>query len=1026
METMRTTRLVRRARYWLPWLVLSCALWADVASALSRNGGLDALRRTTWTGRDGAPTGISALVQTSDGYLWIGSNGGLFRFDGIRFEQASLPLDDHLSSLNIWSLYAPPSGGLWIGFTFGGVAFLKDGALVAYAEKEGLPPGSVKSFAVDDDGTLWAGTTTGLATFDGSRWHRVGAERGYTATQVETLFVDSAGTLWAASRDGVFAKSRNDRLFQPVPLNLNDGDLAFAESPTGDVWLTNGQRLRRLATSETPRRNDPRSSARLTFDRDGAMWLSQADGTRRIAHPELLPRETTWAASDALLSKTSPRDGPSQETDSLQWVLEDHEGNVWATPTSGLTRFSESNVARATRDVRARIVAERASDAAVVAGDGGETWVGNRFFKTFGLRGDDAVAYAEPELVSCAIRADDGTLWFGGRKGLWKRVADRFEPTPLPRGTDGFEVQAMAQDRSGDLWVSIVRKGVFRLHRGEWTTNGGLDALPAITAVSLATDGAGRVWFGYTEGRVAVLDGGSVRFFAGKDRLRVGNVTALYGKRSHVWVGGELGLALLDGDGFRTVVSDEVPLRGVTGIVESSGGDLWVNSSAGIVHFAATQTRRIVDEPAYAARAEVFNAQDGVDGGSARLRPLPTAIEGTDGLLWFLTDTDLYTIDPAHLHRNTIVPSVVIESLVVGDRTYRPVPDLTFEKGTTSVRISYVGLSLTAAQKVRYRYRLEPSDRGWQDAQQNREAFYTDLSPGKYRFRVIAANNDGIWNETGAIVEFVVPPTFVQTPWFVLLCVLGTSLVVWLAIRFRVRQVAARMRGRFEERMAERERIARELHDTLLQSTQGLVLNFQAVANRIVHDDPNRGLLDEALARADAVIAEGRERVFDLRVSTASQADLAEALASTGAELVDGGPVTFRCVVDGHPRDLRPVVRDETYRIGREALLNAFRHARASSIEIEVVFSDQDLRLRIRDDGVGIDDRTVRDGARDHWGMQGMRERAENIGASLEIWSRPGAGTEIDLTIDAKRAYLERAPRPRWWATLRRFAADRT
>ena len=1011
---MRSTR-------WVQSLGLSFVLCTGAALALGQGAATGELASTTWGPREGAPSAIAAFAQTSDGYLWMGNPAGVFRFDGLRFVRVDLPRDERLSSVSVYSLFAPPSGGLWIGFSFGGIAFLEDGKLTAYSEQDGLPPGSVKSIVQDLEGTIWAGTTSGLARLDGSRWQKLGAEAGFDDTQTNALLVDSAGTLWSASRNKTLFRPRGEPMFRGVPgLGQTSGDPNIAESPTGEVWVDDLDRLRRVAKNANPDRRTNASGFGLRFTRDGSLWSASVDrGVQRIAHPELPTDEASWAQAVAT-GAVSSIGHATTGTGAGHALLEDREGNVWVSSGTGLTRISERSVARPLQGVVAEF---SAVETAFAAGDRDTMWIAGRTSGALGLRDGRVDRHDEIGPVSCTIRLDDGTLWFGGKKALWKFASGRFERVALPEGSDGFEVQAMAQSRDGDLWISIVRKGVFRLKAGTWRPWGDIESMPRLTAVTLASDATGRLWFGYTEGRVAVLDGNTVDFFSAQRRLPVGNVTAIFAKRSRIWVGGELGLAVLDGARFRAVTPEPgMAFNSVTGIVETASGELWLNGRDGIVHLAAEQARRAADDPGFRAHGEIFDARDGVEGSAARLRPLPTAVEGADGRLWFMTDADLYAIDPAHILRNPLPPPVVIESLLVGDRAYPPSGDLTLAKGTTTVRINYAGLSLTMADKVRYRYRLDGVDRGWEEAQGRREAFYTDLSPGRHRFQVTAANSDGVWNESGAAIEFVIPPTFTQTGWFVALCAAGVALSVWLVIRFRVRRVAARLRVRFAERMAERERIARELHDTLLQSTQGLILRFQAVANRIAPDDPSRELLDDALRRADAVMEEGRDRVLDLRVSSDHRVDLTEALAATGEELAQGRAVAFRCVVDGTPRDLVQGVRDEAYRIGREALVNAFRHAEAASIEVQVVFTEEELRVRIRDDGIGVDPETVALGSRpDHWGMQGMRERARTIGARFDLWSRPGAGTEIELRIPAEAAYRARTPRSRWW-TLRSVA----
>jgi len=308
-------------------------------------------------------------------------------------------------------------------------------------------------------------------------------------------------------------------------------------------------------------------------------------------------------------------------------------------------------------------------------------------------------------------------------------------------------------------------------------------------------------------------------------------------------------------------------------------------------------------------------------------------------------------------------------------------------------------------QRVRFRYRLEGYDTDWKDAGTRRSAFYTNLSPDKYTFRVIACNNDGVWNEKGAAITFTLQPAFFQTTWFNALCAVVLILFIWVLYRLRVQIATERVRVRLSVQLAERERIARELHDTLLQGFQGLVLRFQGVVKQIPRQEPIRQQMEEALDRADEALLEGRNRVRDLRSESANDDELPESLASWAEALEHDSKIEARVSVVGTRQLLHPIVYDEAGQIGREALTNAFRHSRASKIEVEIIYYPESLRLRIRDDGDGIDQALLGEGRSGHWGLSGMRERAQKIGAQINIWSSPEAGTEIDLTIPATAAY---------------------
>jgi signal transduction histidine kinase len=362
-------------------------------------------------------------------------------------------------------------------------------------------------------------------------------------------------------------------------------------------------------------------------------------------------------------------------------------------------------------------------------------------------------------------------------------------------------------------------------------------------------------------------------------------------------------------------------------------------------------------------------------------------------------------VDPAGPVVNSIAPPVQIEAVKADGKVYSVLQDLRLPALTRDLEFDYTALSLVMPQRVRFRYRLEGYDTDWKDAGTRRSAFYTNLSPNKYTFRVIACNNDGIWNEKGAALIFTLQPAFFQTAWFNALCAVVLILFIWVLYRLRVQVATERVRVRLSVQLAERERIARELHDTLLQGFQGLVLRFQGAVKQIPVEEPIRQQMEEALNRADEALFEGRNRVRDLRSESANADELPESLARWAEELGHNSKIEARVSFVGARQSLHPIVCDEACRIGREAITNAFQHSRGSTIEVEITYSPESLRLRIRDDGNGIDQHLLGEGRSGHWGLAGMRERAQKIGAQLNIWTSPEAGTEIDLAIPGEAAY---------------------
>jgi len=1018
MATVNKRLLVRRQKWC--WLATAALLWCGCAGALSPDRRIKELHHTAWGPGQGAPLGGAvALAQTSDGYLWMAGPSGLFRFDGIVFERVELPHDPKLSSLSLFSAFAPRGGGLWVGFTFGGVALLKGGRWQIFSVADGLPQSSPWQFAETPDGTLWVATGRDLARFDGARWKMVGSQMGLPASDNPILFVDSQGTLWAGGGNSLFFlrpgehQFRNQPVAAPAPWDGN----GMAESSTGTVWLDAGFDLVPVAQNPPPGNPGRSSYGGLAFDHDGTLWDPQT-GLWRIAHPE---HPTTGAALRVEDIADHYTDADGLTSRAVRALLVDREGNVWVGTTHGLDRFSEPSLEIPLQVAENVKVVPQIADAGMApADDAGGLWVTN---------GADAVVrYQDGRMsppiirqkVETLLRAADGTVWFGGRKALWRERQGQLESVASP-GPDR-DTQALAQDKSGGLWASILRSGVFRLKDGAWTPYGGITALPRGTAITIVRDRRDRLWFSYPDGSVAVLDGERVRTYVVADGLQIGNVMANHPGRIGHWLGGELGLARFDGERFYSIQSaPELPLDGVTGIVETPDGDLWLNGRAGIVHIAATELERSRLDPAYRVRGETLGAFDGVVGSSAMVRPLPTAIEAADGKLWFATTSGIYGIDPARRVHNRIPPPVLIRALTVAGYTIEPIPGLKLPAYTTAVRFDYLGLSLTAAEKVRYRYRLDGVDADWREVTAVRQALYTNLRPGHYIFRAIAANNDGVWNEQGAALDFSIARAYSQTTWFRAACAASLLLALWALYQLRLRQIAKGFNARLEERVAERTRIARDLHDTLLQSFQGLLLLFQT-ARELLRTRPAEAekILESAIDQTAQAITEGRDAVQGLRASMVERSDLAQAITTFGQELAAEASrhtsVGLQVGVAGTPRTLHSIVRDEIYQIASEALRNAFRHAEAKQIEVELRYDERQLRLRIRDDGKGIDSNFLTaEGRVGHFGLHGMRERAKLMGGKLTVWSGPKSGAEVELSIPAARAYATSASTWRSW-----------
>jgi len=994
---------------------------ARPGAALPPNLSLSQIQHTAWTVTQGAPADIWALAQSPDGFLLLGTGSGLYRFDGVTFERVTPSNQSDLGFRDITALLALPSGELWIGYYSGGVSELKNGVLTSYGRLDGVPSGWITSFARESDGTLWVAAREGLGRFSAGHWETVSSEWNFRGYGAHWVLLDHHGTLWVAGGETVAFLPRGTHKFEDTGV-YSGYKSTLTLAPDGTVWLA-GESVSpaRLTQRELPATRDESLSGldpvkRFIIDRDGSIWATDSlhGGIYRATQHSPEPDSATPHAVSAPEILT---EAAGLTSDRAVPLLEDREGNIWVGTNLGLNRF------RATRFVREWCVPSNSQIGySLVASPDGSLWItsDDRLFEVRGSRCDLVTRLGSA--VRSIYRAPGGALWLGTHEGLVESINNELKSVPLPAPAQPVQYQyvhAMTSDASQSLWVSAVDRGLLRLHDGRWELPDSGFNLPAATPTTLWTDAAQRQWLGYSDGTAVLRAEGGTRVFGPDQGLRVGPIMVIRGSPAEIFVAGEWGLARFDGQRFRTLsASRSDAFSGITGIIVRANGDIWLNGNRGVVHMSSDAVNDAYNHPPIKLRYDLFDIQDGLPG-YAQQGEDATAVAGADGRLWFATNHGIAWIDPDHLFRNRIPPHVVIRSVLADQRAYPGAGPIELPEGTRSVRIDYTALSLTAPERIRFRYKLDGADDTWRDGGNERSVRYANLRPGHYTFRVIASNNDGVWNDVGATVAFALRPAFYQTSWFLVLASGACLGILWLLLWARLRQVTDRQRKRLEQRMEdrleERTRIARELHDSLLQGFQGLMFRLQAVRQLL----PERAgdaatFLDGALQVADQAIYEGRDAIQNLRSSTSGDPDLTTSLAALGTELSVGtepqSMPEYRVVVEGRPREMVPLVRDDIYRIVREAVRNAFQHANAGRIETELTFSETDLTVRVRDDGTGVDPLILTRGQRKgHWGLPGMRERSESLGGRLNVWSEKDAGTEVELRISADIAYVQHA-----------------
>ncbi|HTD02546.1 sensor histidine kinase [Undibacterium sp.] len=958
------------------------------------------MHHTSWTAKDGAPSFIIAIAQMPDGWLWLASPSGIFRFDGVTFQRFR-PNEVPLMSNNVWSMRLLASGSLWFGYRMGGASVWKDGKVRNFGLAEGMLPATVYDFAEDGSGKVWAATSQGLRVFDGKRWYEP-AQHFHAPEGTCTLLQDEDGSVWAQCESGAFKLAPQGQTFVQMPGPAGLGRLV--QGPNRTVWSVGGPKGEIAALNgidakrQLPTWPQPRTSGgTMLFDRDAEhLWITRADGLIR----------TSANGSNEFFGVSQGLSGAIPNT-----ILQDREGNVWVGTENGLDRFRRNVLSGAT------LPQIYVDSPAIAAGENGSLWVGKTLLAKPTKEAFANIPQAsEKDTVILLWREAPDSLWIVANDGLFHQRGSLREQIAMPKDVQPPLIRSIVRDGEGSLWISIRRAGMFRLRGGVWEAGGGFPELKR-AASWMHCDRDGRMWFAFPDNKVMMLNKDKLYQYGIEDGLQVGLASQIIGSGDDIWVAGENGLFHFDGHQFVPILGvGEESMLGVSGILEFNGA-LWLNSAAGITTIDMGELKHAMRDVRYRVQFRRLDHKDGLQGVATQGYPVPTAVIGSDGVLWFSTTAGVFWLNPKTATKNSLPPPVYVRRVTAAGVEFPLVEGVMarLPPHPGRIQIDYTALSLTMPERMQFRFQLEGVDDGWQDAGTSRTATYTDLGPGEYRFKVKASNNDGVWNEEGAVMQFYLVPAFYQTLWFRILVAMLIASVFWAIYKLRLAQVARQIRARIEERLMERERIARELHDTLLQGTQAMILRVHAATARVPKHDPVREMIDNALEGADSLLQEGRERVHDLRAHDYFGVGVAASIRHSGTSLAEESGVKFEFEESEPRRSISSLVEHELYRIANEALTNAFRHSQATRIKTELIHERKALILIVQDNGLGLPPEVMRSGQlAGHWGLPGMRERAAKLGATLVLESAPGKGTMLRLSIPARMAYNS-SPSPFSW-----------
>jgi signal transduction histidine kinase/ligand-binding sensor domain-containing protein len=996
-------------------LAVAGVLLVPPPGALALDPALEASQysHTKWSVRDGFPNGnIYAMAQTSDGYLWLGGEFGLFRFDGVRFVPWQPPPGAQRPG-QPYSLLVSRDGTLWIG-TFTGLAAWRDGTLARYPELDGR---FVTSLFEDREGTVWAGTLGGSPGTPTGRLCAIrdgGAQcdtEGGFGSFVWGLSEDGSGTLWAGAETGLWRiKPGPPRRYAMPRMRISDlsksdtGQLLIAVYGAGLEQLAGDHvgsyPMRGAASSNAPLQDRDVNANKLLRDRDGALWIGTVErGLIHVRHG----RANVFRRADGLSG------------DIVLSLLEDREGNVWVATTGGLDRFRELPVATIT----ARQGLSTDNTNSVLAATDGSVWVATHDGLTRWEKGGlDAPTrtYREAsglpdDVVQSLYQDHRGRVWAFTAGGLTRFEEDRFvAAAAIPSG----EVYSMTGDEADNLWLSGNR-GLAHLRDGRLVGHFPWSTLGRREQAKVVLSERGGVWLSFwTDGGVSFFRDGRLRAsYSAADGLGKGHVPGLHkGSDGALWAATEEGGLSRIADGrIATLTSrNGLPCDTVHWTIEDDDRSLWLYAACGLARITRSEVDAWVADPEHRVATTLWDAADGV-----RLRSVapsswgPPVAKATDGKLWFLTGEGVQVVDPHQLRINGLPPPVWIEQVTADGRVYPQnltgpaVRSLGLPPRIRDLQIEFTALSLVAPEKVRFKYRLEGQDRDWREVVNDRRVQYSNLPPGNYRFRVIACNNSGVWNEAGDTLEFSVAAAYYQTIWFRALAAATLAALLFAGFRARVRiverhagEITALNERLMKAQEQERARIAGELHDSVMQQITALSLVLGTAKRRIASDADARGMVADVQRRLIDVGTEVRELSHDLNPPILQQAGLPEALRGYCDTFGHAHGLAVSSDIDGSVAELSAGSALALYRIAQEALGNAAKHAAPTRIDVRLARAGGDVVLTIADDGRGCDPGRPGKGG---LGLVNMRERARQLHGTFELDGRPGRGTTVRVTV---------------------------
>lgn len=959
---------------------------------------IDQYVQDVWQSDQGLPQNtVQAIVTTQDGYLWLGTQEGLVRFDGVKFTVFDSANTPGIRNNNIQALLEDRDKILWIGTEGGGLTSFKNGTFQNFSPANGFPADVIRALHQDRNGTLWIGTYgNGLLRLDKGKFSSYSTQHGLTSDRISTIFEDVMGILWIGTYGGGINQLQNGS-FRSITTRdglSNDTIFGINQDQEGNLWIATRKGLNRYkdgnfalyGTKDGVSSDDTITS--IYKDRDGNLWI----GTGAAGLNRLYRGKFSYLTSALGLSN-----------DRVRAIYEDPERNLWVgTEGGGLNRFKDGKFITYTTkeglssDMIYSIYEDRDQN----------IWIGTRGGGLNRVKENQVHVYTEKDglpvdVILSTYQDRDGVLWIGTEgAGLVSFKNGKFQTYNHDDGLSHDMVFSIFSDSRNRLWIGTGGGGLNEFRDGKFTAYTKKQGLADDVVFSISEDQQGNLWIGTYNGGISRFRDGKFTNYTAKDGLSNNTVLTVYPDRDgSLWIGTfGGGLNLFKGGKFTVFrAADGLFNDTIYQILDDGLGSLWFSCNKGIFRVKKQELIDFASGKLSHVTSFSYGKSDGMKSNECNGAVQPAGWKDQRGRLWFPTIQGAVMIEPKNLKTNPYVPPVHVEKFDVDDQSYLS-DSIDLEKamkippGDGKLEFHYTGLSYVAPEKVQFRYKLEGFDRDWISAGTRRIAYYTNIPPGNYEFKVTASNNDGLWNPKPAVLQFYLTPYFYQTIWFYGLCMVAVGVLTWMFYRIRMKNLNAR----FLAVLGERSRIARELHDTLAAGLAGIVMQLEA-AEDVLLDSPeeSRNHLSRARDVARASLAEARRTVWAMRPQSLESGDLPTAISTTARQQTSASKTNLQFSVSGIPRPLPQQLESNFLRICQEAVTNALKHAKPNDIEIHLQYAPHHVTLKIADDGQGFDAaHPVQDDAI-HVGLLGMRERVQQIGGKLIVDSKPGAGTRI-------------------------------